>query len=148
MWFGLACGQYRERERERESVRGEKERERGGSGGGQVREHIPAAFKRISLWEVLRFKMASCDVDGVFDLLFAGSLLFSSGETLARSHFRTSSSQQNVGQPAERDCIDRSLSPPLSLSPHPPNNHISFSAFTYFLVYFCGGCARVCNATS
>lgn len=84
----------------------------GGYGGwGSVGQHIPAPFKWSSHWEVLRFKMVSCDVDCVFDLSFEGFVLFSGGENLARSHFRTTNSQQKVGEPKQGDCKDRFFSP-------------------------------------
>lgn len=93
MWFGLGCGRRLERV------------------GGGARQRIPAAFKWSSHWEVLRFKMVSCDVDCVFDLSFEGFVLFSGGENLARSHFRTTNSQQKVGKPKQGDCKDRFFSP-------------------------------------
>lgn len=89
-----------------ESGRGERGRRR-----GRARQRIPAAFKWSSHWEVLRFKMVSCDVDCVFDLSFEGFVLFSGGENLARSHFRTTNSQQKVGKPKQGDCKDRFFSP-------------------------------------
>lgn len=56
--------------------------------------------------------MVSCDVDCVFDLSFEGFVLFSGGENLARSHFRTTNSQQKVGKPKQGDCKDRFSLPP------------------------------------
>lgn len=95
-----------------ESGRGESGRCR-----GRARQRIPAAFKWSSHWEVLRFKMVSCDVDCVFDLSFEGFVLFSGGENLARSHFRTTNSQQKVGKPKQGDCKDRFFFPS-SYEPH------------------------------
>lgn len=61
--------------------------------------------------------MVSCDVDCVFDLSFEGFVLFSGGENLARSHFRTTNSQQKVGRAKQGDCKDRCFSPSLK-EPH------------------------------
>lgn len=106
VWFGLGCGWSLER------AGGESGRRR-----GRARQRIPAAFKWSSHWEVLRFKMVSCDVDCVFDLSFEGFVLFSGGENLARSHFRTTNSQQKVGKPKQGDCKDRFFFPS-SYEPH------------------------------
>lgn len=108
-------------------LREQEGREGAGRRRGQARQRIPAAFKWSSHWEVLRFKMVSCDVDCVFDLSFEGFVLFSRGENLARSHFRTANSQQKVGKSKQGDCKDRFFSPYL-YEPH------FFPAFTFFFL--------------
>lgn len=73
--------------------------------------------------------MVSCDVDCVFDLSFEGFVLFSGGENLARSHFRTTNSQQKVGKPKQGDCKDRFSLPPRK-------NHIFFPPLSLYLPCF------------
>lgn len=48
--------------------------------------------------------MVSCDVDCMFDLRFAGLVLFSGGENLARFHFLSLNSQHKVGRKKLEDC--------------------------------------------
>lgn len=106
----------------------EQEGQREETRGGGARQRIPAAFNWSSHWEVLRFKMVSCDVDCVFDLSFEGFVLFSGGENLARSHFRTANSQQKVGK-LKQGIVKTDFS-------LPPRKNRIFFCFHFFLPCF------------
>lgn len=56
--------------------------------------------------------MVSCDVDCMFDLRFAGLVLFSGGENLARFYFLSPNSQHKVGKDKLGDCKVRFFSSP------------------------------------